>query len=225
MPARSPFPRAFASAVEARLVSRSWRGTASSHRPSATVRSRSHRRARGSSGWRERIRRRCSRTISGSPTSRKEGREPARRRDATTRTIRRVERTPNTRALRSATGHGKRLSTGRNARERKETRGDQGTPHRRPLPGRRLLLLYQTLAVDAVAGERQRLEPLFGDRLAAPLANPERPFLDFSEGTDHFLEESPVAVAQLEKELAVVGIIGLVPEVLDRVVLLTLRIY
>src|SRR5580700_763888 len=88
------------------------------------------------------------------------------------------------------------------------------------LPGRGALFLFdRALALDAVARERQRLQALLGDRLAAALAIAEPAFVDLLQRERHFFQEHPVAVAQLEEELAIVGGRGLVPQVLDGIVL------
>src|SRR5213594_3171468 len=85
--------------------------------------------------------------------------------------------------------------------------------------GHPLLFLDHPLAVDAVARERQRLEPLLGNRLVASLARPERAIVELLEGRDDVAEEPTVAVAELEEELASVRGVRLVAQVLDRVVL------
>src|SRR5262245_6672521 len=84
--------------------------------------------------------------------------------------------------------------------------------------GHPLLFLDHPLAVDAVARERQRLEPFFGNRLVAPLAVSKCAVVELLERRDHVAQEPAVAVAQLEEELARVRGIGLVAQVLDRVV-------
>ena len=90
--------------------------------------------------------------------------------------------------------------------------------------GGALLFLDQTLAGDAVTGERQRFETLVADRLAAALALAERALVDLLQRGDDVAQQSPVAVAQLEEEFAVVGGIRLVAEILDRVVFLILAV-
>jgi hypothetical protein len=92
-------------------------------------------------------------------------------------------------------------------------------------PGRgTLLLLDEPLAVDAVARERQRLQPLVADRLAAALAIAERSVVDLLQGGDDVPQQSSVPVAELEEELAGVGGVRLVPEILDGVVVLMLAV-
>src|SRR5437879_664891 len=80
------------------------------------------------------------------------------------------------------------------------------------------LFFDHALAVDTVTRERQRLEPLFGNRLVASLARPERAVVELLEGRDDVAEQPPVAVAELEEELSRVRGVGLVAQVLDRVV-------
>src|SRR5262249_59432872 len=95
----------------------------------------------------------------------------------------------------------------------------------RSASGAALFLFDRPLALDAVAGERQGLEPLLGDGLAAALAVAEAALGDLLERGDHFLQQPPVAVAQLEEELAIVGGAGLVAEVLGRSVLRPLAVH
>src|SRR5262245_49752047 len=90
--------------------------------------------------------------------------------------------------------------------------------------GHPLLFLDPPLAVDAVPCERQRLEPFLGDRLVAPLARPEGAIVQLLEGRDDIAEDPTVAVAELEEELARVRRVGLVAQVLDRVVLRILSV-
>ena len=90
--------------------------------------------------------------------------------------------------------------------------------------GGALLFLDQTLAVDAVAREGQRLEALVGDGLAAALAVAEGALVDLLQRGHDVAQQPPVAVAQLEEELPVVGGIRLVAEILDRVVFLILAV-
>src|SRR6266480_3321524 len=90
--------------------------------------------------------------------------------------------------------------------------------------GHALLLLDDPLAVDAVPRERQRLESLLGDRLAAALARAEGAVLQFLQGGHDVAQQAPIAVAELEEELPVVRGICLVAEVLDRVVFLVLAV-
>src|SRR5437773_6990695 len=70
--------------------------------------------------------------------------------------------------------------------------------------GHALLLLDRPLTVDAVARERQRLEPLLGDRLPAPLARAEGAVVQLLQGGDDVAQQAPVTIAELEEELAVV---------------------
>src|SRR5438093_7237367 len=84
--------------------------------------------------------------------------------------------------------------------------------------GHPLLFFDHALAIDTVTRERQRLEPLFGNRLVASLARPERAVVELLEGRDDVAEQPPVAVAELEEELSRVRGVGLVAQVLDRVV-------
>src|SRR6185503_2586133 len=88
-----------------------------------------------------------------------------------------------------------------------------------------LFLLDRTLTLDAVAGEGQRLEPLFGDGLATALAVTEAALVDLLQRGDHFLEETPIAVTQLEQELPVVRGARLVTQVLDGIVLGPLAVH
>src|SRR5262249_49216976 len=87
-----------------------------------------------------------------------------------------------------------------------------------------LLFLHQPLAIDAVTRERQRIESLVGDRLAAALAGAERAVLDFLQRHHDLAQQSTIAVAELEEEFARVGRIGLIAEILDRIVFLVLAI-
>src|ERR1051325_6667758 len=94
-----------------------------------------------------------------------------------------------------------------------------------PLAGRGALFLFRRpLALDAVARERERLEALLGDGLAAALAVAEAALGDLLERERDLLQESAVAVAQLEQELTIVGRRSLVAQVLDGVVLGTLPV-
>src|SRR2546428_17594 len=61
-------------------------------------------------------------------------------------------------------------------------------------------------------------------RLAAPLAGAEGAVLDLLESQDDVAEQATVAVAQLEEELSGVGRVGLIAQILDRVVLLVLAV-
>ena len=102
--------------------------------------------------------------------------------------------------------------------------GRQWPERARLAGGHPLLLLDQPLAVDAVARERQRLEAPLGNGLAAPLTAAERAVVDLLQRRDDVTQQSTVAVPQLEKELARVGGVGLVAEVLDGVVFLVLAV-
>src|SRR4030095_1113786 len=90
--------------------------------------------------------------------------------------------------------------------------------------GGSFLFLDQTLAGDAVAGEGQRFEALVADGLAAALAVAERALVDLLQRGHDVAQQTPVAVAQLEEELPVVGGILLVAEILDRIVFLILAV-
>jgi hypothetical protein len=70
--------------------------------------------------------------------------------------------------------------------------------------GRALFFLDGPLTFDAVAGEGQRLETLLRDGFPAPLAVAEIAVLELLEGGAHLLEQTPVAVAELEEEFPVV---------------------
>src|SRR5215831_763674 len=74
------------------------------------------------------------------------------------------------------------------------------------------------MALDAIARERECLEPLFRDGLSAALAVAETTLVDLLQSRHHFFQESPVAIAQLEEELAIVRRGRLIAEVLDGVV-------
>ena len=84
--------------------------------------------------------------------------------------------------------------------------------------------LDRALALDAVARERQRLQALLGDRLAAALAVAEAALADLLQGQHDLLQEPPVSVAQLEEEFTIVGRRGLVAQILDGVVLGSLAV-
>src|SRR5262245_40041639 len=90
--------------------------------------------------------------------------------------------------------------------------------------GGALLFLDETLASDAVAGEGQRFESLVADGLAAALAVAEGTVVDLLKRGHDVAQQAPVAVAQLEEELPVVGGVRLVAEVLDRIVFLILAV-
>src|SRR5262245_48158606 len=122
---------------------------------------------------------------------------------------------------RNSNGVGKRLQegTGRGASE--HAMSQRGATS---VCGGSLLLLDRPLTLDAVPGEGQGLEPLLGNRLAAALAVPESPFVDLLQRGHDFLEQPPVAIAELEEKFAVVGRGGLIAQVLDRVVLRSLAV-
>src|SRR5262249_7040876 len=90
--------------------------------------------------------------------------------------------------------------------------------------GGALLLLGQPLAVDAVARRGHRVQPLVADRLAAALAVAGGAVVDLLQRIDDVAQLAAVAVAELEEELARVGGVGLIPEVLDGVVVLVLAV-
>src|SRR2546421_319570 len=78
------------------------------------------------------------------------------------------------------------------------------------LSGRHPLLLFgQPLAIDAVTRERQRLQALVADDLAAALAVAERAVVDPLQRGDDVTEKAILAVAQLEEEFARIGGVGL----------------
>src|SRR5690242_107427 len=94
-----------------------------------------------------------------------------------------------------------------------------------PLAGGGALFLFRrALALDAEARERERLEALLGDRLAAALAVAEAALRDLLQGERDLLQEPAVTVAQLEVELTIVGRGSLVAQVLDGVVFGTLPV-
>src|SRR5216117_926442 len=90
--------------------------------------------------------------------------------------------------------------------------------------GHPLLFLDHPLAADAVARERQGLEPLFGNRLAAPLAGTEPAVVQLLQGRDDVAQQPTVAVAQLEEEFSRVRRVRLVAEVLDGIVFLVFSV-
>src|SRR5713101_1685064 len=93
----------------------------------------------------------------------------------------------------------------------------------RALPGGGALFLFdRALAPDAVPRERQRLQALLGDRLAAALTVAESALGDLLQRQRHLLQKPAVAVAQLEEKLAIVRGRGLVTQVLDGIVFGTL---
>src|SRR5258708_34932960 len=71
--------------------------------------------------------------------------------------------------------------------------------------GGTLFLFDGALALDAVARERQRLQALLGDRLAAALAVAEAALADLLQGQHDLFQKPPVTVAQPEEELPIVG--------------------
>src|SRR5581483_7917065 len=136
-----------------------------------------------------------------------------------------ASRTPGTRpgtrdrAGGPATGSpGRRGSAGARGREARGQGASAGPPRRRSAGGPVLVLLLPALTRDAVARERHRVQPSLPDRLPAPLALPEPPLVQLAEGVQDVPEQAPVAVAELEQELAGVGGVRLVAEVLGRVV-------
>src|SRR6267378_566444 len=90
--------------------------------------------------------------------------------------------------------------------------------------GHPLLFLDHPLAADAVARERQGLEPFFGNRLAAPLARTEPAVVQLLQSRDNVAQQPTVAVAQLEEEFSRVRRVRLVAEVLDGIVFLVFSI-
>src|SRR5262245_55315878 len=90
--------------------------------------------------------------------------------------------------------------------------------------GASFFLLDGALALDAIAGERERFESLLRDCFTAALAIAEAPLVQLLQGGHHFFQQPPIAIAQLEQELAVVGRRGLISEILDRVVVGTLAV-
>src|SRR5262249_40598307 len=68
-----------------------------------------------------------------------------------------------------------------------------------------LFLIDGAVALDAVAGERERFESLPRDRFTAALAIADAPLVQLLKRGPHFLQQPPIAIAQLEQELAVVG--------------------
>src|SRR5215471_3033904 len=85
--------------------------------------------------------------------------------------------------------------------------------------GGALLFLHRALALDAISRERKGFQSLLGDGLTAALAIAESSLVDLLERRNHFLQQAPIPVAELEKELPIVGGRRLVSEVLDGVVL------
>src|SRR5262245_64745969 len=68
-----------------------------------------------------------------------------------------------------------------------------------------LLFLHQPLAIDAVTRERQCIESLVGDRLAAALAGTERPVFDLLQRHHDLAQQSAISVAEFEEEFAGIG--------------------
>src|SRR5262249_42060453 len=96
--------------------------------------------------------------------------------------------------------------------------GHRWAPRRAGSAGGGLVFALEApLALDAVSRERQGIAALLADRLAAPLALPEAPLVELPERGHHLAQEPPVSVAELELELAGVRRIGLVAEILGRV--------
>src|SRR4029453_2289185 len=85
--------------------------------------------------------------------------------------------------------------------------------------GRPLFFFHGALAVDAIARERQRFEPLLADGLAAALAVAEVAVVELLKRGGDVLQLPPLTVPQSEQEFTVVCARGLVAQVLDRVVL------
>src|SRR5262245_54470598 len=102
--------------------------------------------------------------------------------------------------------------------------GGRGLRGRQSPGGHPLLFLHQALTVDAVARERQRVQTPVGDRLPAPFACAEGAIVDLLQRGDDVAKQPTIAVAKLEEELAGVGRVGLVTEVLDGIVLLILPV-
>src|SRR5262245_35917939 len=90
--------------------------------------------------------------------------------------------------------------------------------------GHPLLFLHQSLTVDAIAREGQGVQTPVRDRLPAPFASAERAVVELLQRGDDVAEQPTVAVAKLEEELARVGRVGLVAEILDGIVLLILPV-
>src|SRR5215470_12898863 len=201
---------------------RCWASSASRQRPASAARSRSPRRAPrcsrrfckicrkyvAASSLRPRRRAACacssSSTVGESSAS-------ARRPAPTLKKLLRLR--PRDRSERTETGNvtgAASPGTDRGQARRRGARLARGHP---------LLFLDHALAVDAMTRERQRLEPFFGDRLVAPLARAEGAIVELLEGRDDVAEDPTVAVAELEEELARVGRVRLVAQILDRVVL------
>src|SRR5262249_26164246 len=96
--------------------------------------------------------------------------------------------------------------------------GHRWAPRRAGSAGGGLVFALEApLALDAVSRERQGIEALLSDRLAAPLPPPEAPLRALPGPRHHPPQEPPVPVAELELELSGVRRIGLVAEILGRV--------
>src|SRR4029450_4409244 len=87
-----------------------------------------------------------------------------------------------------------------------------------------VLALEAPLALDAETRERERLGALLADRLAPALALAEAAPAELAERGQHLAQGPAIPVAQLELELARVRGVGLVAEVLRRVVVQTLLV-
>src|SRR5262249_36493966 len=85
-----------------------------------------------------------------------------------------------------------------NTTSSQDRRDTTSLPVDRLARGRPLFLLDGALALDAVAGEGERLQPLLGDGFSATLAVAEAPLVHLLQGGDNLLEQSPIAIAQLE---------------------------
>src|SRR5258705_10972430 len=84
--------------------------------------------------------------------------------------------------------------------------------------GRPLFFFDGALAVDAVARERQRFEPLLADGLAAALASAEAAVVELLKRGGDVLQLPALSVTQAEQKLPVVRARGLIAQILDRVV-------
>src|SRR4029453_4216603 len=206
---------------------RCWRSSASRHRRPSTARSR---RPRSAPGWPRRdwrIWRYTAAASSGGPSRRASW---ARCRSSLV-------------AASSATGPGaapklkRPLSVmPRDRSERRETGNftDAVTRAARSVGARRnrarlarghpLLFLDPPLAADGVTRERQGLQPLFGNRLAAPLARTEPAVVQLLQGRDDVAQQPGGAVAPLEEEFSRIRSVRLVAEVLDRIVFLVFAV-
>src|SRR5262245_31674511 len=206
---------------------RCWRSSASRHRPPSTA---SSRRPRSAPRWARRdwrIWRYTAAASSGRPSRRASW---ARRRNsvvaASSTTV--VAGAPKLRRLRSVMPRSRSERRGMGSFTDAMTRvarSGGARPNRARLArGHPLLFLDHPLAVDTVARERQSLEPLLGDRLAAPLARAERAVVQLLQGRDDIAQQPAVAVAQLEEEFSRVRSVRLVAEVLDGIVFLVFSV-